>query len=368
MAVTPAPLHDTDTEFQSTQHLDANANANADTDSDDTPLPVPGVSLFWRTFFLISALLLCSMFATSQIAQVVSSDTTTWSLWAAMILILSIAGAVAITRLINRPLRELSFAASRMREGDFDAKPELDENVTTGEIREVNRGFNRMAQRLSKVEQDRALMLAGISHDLRTPLARLRLEMEMSVSNEQALANMVADIAELEAIIGKFLDYARPKSETLKTVSLSAIVEASIQAWRNFPDVSIQVKLEENLQVLADPVELGRVVTNLIENASRYGRSKESGIAHIKIAAKARDKWVLLKIRDYGKGVSPEQLQNLTQPFYRCEAARTAANGTGLGLAIVERTVERMGGTFILSNATSGGLSANIRLLRINSV
>ena len=139
---------DTDTEFQSTQHLEANADA----DADDTPLPAHGVSLFWRTFVLISALLLCSMFATSQIAQVVSSDTTTWSLWAAMILILSLAGAVAITRLINRPLRELSFAASRMREGDFDATPELDENVTTGEIREVNRGFNRMAQRLSKVE------------------------------------------------------------------------------------------------------------------------------------------------------------------------------------------------------------------------
>lgn len=357
---------DTDTEFQSTQHLDSNAQADAD--SDDTPLPAHGVSLFWRTFFLISALLVCSMFATSQIARVVSSDTTTWSLWAAMMLILSLAGAVAITRLINRPLRELSFAASRMREGDFDATPELDENVTTGEIREVNRGFNRMAQRLSKVEQDRALMLAGISHDLRTPLARLRLEMEMSVSNEQALSNMVADIAELEAIIGKFLDYARPKSENLKVISLKSVVDPSVQVWRNFPDVSIQVKLEDNLQILADPVELGRVVTNLIENASRYGRSKESGIAHIKIAAKSRDKWVLLKIRDYGKGVSPEQLENLTQPFYRCEAARTAANGTGLGLAIVERTIERMGGTFSLSNATSGGLSANIRLLRINSV
>lgn len=354
-----------DTEFQSTQHL--NAASSPDTDSDDAVVPAAGVSLFWRTFFLISALLLCSMFATSQISQSASSGTT-WSLWLAMTLLLSLAGAVAITRLIIRPLRELSFAASRMREGDFDATPELDENVATGEIREVNRGFNRMAQQLSKVEQDRALMLAGISHDLRTPLARLRLEMEMSVSNEQALTNMVADIAELESIIGKFLDYARPKSETLKAVSLSTIVDSSVLSWRNFPDVSIQVKMEGNLQVLADAVELGRVITNLIENASRYGRSKESGIAHIKIAAKARDKWILLKIRDYGKGVSPEQLENLTQPFYRCEAARTAANGTGLGLAIVERTIERMGGTLSLSNANSGGLSANIRLLRINSV
>ena len=88
-------------------------------------------------------------------------------------------GSVAIARLINQPLRELSFAASRIREGEFESR--LDENTLTSEIREVNMGFNRMARELAKVEEDRAVMLAGISHDLRTPLARLRLEAEMSV-------------------------------------------------------------------------------------------------------------------------------------------------------------------------------------------
>ena len=78
----------------------------------------------------------------------------------------------------------------------------------------------------------------------------------------------------------------------------------------------------------------------------------------------ARDKWVLIKIRDHGIGVAPEQLANLTQPFFRGEAARTAANGAGLGLAIVEKTVQRMGGSFALANGKSGGLSANIRLQR----
>ena len=105
---------------------------------------------------------------------------TTWLIWLGTAPLLSLTGAALIARLINRPLKNLSFAASRLREGDFNAS-QLSEAVATSEIREVNIGFNRMAQRLSKIEQDRALMLAGISHDLRTPLARLRLETEMSV-------------------------------------------------------------------------------------------------------------------------------------------------------------------------------------------
>jgi two-component system osmolarity sensor histidine kinase EnvZ len=98
---------------------------------------------------------------------------------------LSLAGAAVIARLINRPLKQLSFAASRVRDGDFAAS-RLDEKAVTSEIREVNIGFNRMAQQLAKMEQDRAVMLAGISHDLRTPLARLRLETEMSVTDGRA--------------------------------------------------------------------------------------------------------------------------------------------------------------------------------------
>jgi two-component system osmolarity sensor histidine kinase EnvZ len=177
-----------------------------------------------------------------------------------------------IARLINRPLKELSFAASRMREGNFEAS-RLDETVQTGEIREVNIGFNRMAQRLSKVEQDRAVMLAGISHDLRTPLARLRLETEMSVADPDARAHMAADIVQLDAIIGKFLDYARPEKDKLAPVVLSDVVEACAYAYKNQPDIEIIVQLEDNLLVVADEVELGRIVSNLLENARRYGKS-----------------------------------------------------------------------------------------------
>jgi two-component system osmolarity sensor histidine kinase EnvZ len=109
----------------------------------------------------------------------------TWLIWLITAAGLSLAGAALIARLINRPLKQLSFAASRVRDGDFDAS-RLDEKAVTSEIREVNIGFNRMAQQLAKIEQDRAVMLAGISHDLRTPLARLRLETEMSVADQDA--------------------------------------------------------------------------------------------------------------------------------------------------------------------------------------
>jgi two-component system osmolarity sensor histidine kinase EnvZ len=287
----------------------------------------------------------------------------TWIVWLITAAVLSLSGAALIARLINRPLKQLSFAAGRVREGDFEAST-LDESVATSEIRAVNIGFNRMSQKLAKIEQDRAIMLAGISHDLRTPLARLRLETELSVTDAQARSDMATDIAQLDAIIDKFLDYARPDKVGLIPVSLREVVDSCLYSVRNRSDMRIKLDLSDELIVLADAVELGRVISNLLENALRYGKSVDTGVAMIEIAARARDKWVLLRLRDRGVGVLDEQLLNLTKPFYRGEAARTAANGAGLGLAIVEKTILRMGGTFALANATSGGLVANIRLQR----
>ncbi len=287
----------------------------------------------------------------------------TWMIWLITAAALSLAGAALIARLINHPLKQLSFAASRVRDGDFDAST-LDETVATSEVRAVNIGFNRMTRKLAKIEQDRAIMLAGISHDLRTPLARLRLETELSVTDDEARANMSSDIAQLDAIIGKFLDYARPGEVHLSTVPLRKAIDSCLYSLRNRADMRFNLDMADELMVLADEVELGRVITNLLENAGRYGKSVDTGIAVVDIAAKARDRWVLIRIRDHGMGVLDEQLNNLTKPFYRGEAARTAANGAGLGLAIVEKTVSSMGGTFVLSNTSSGGLAANIKLQR----
>ncbi|WP_309678383.1 ATP-binding protein [Polaromonas sp.] len=292
-----------------------------------------------------------------------TSRNSTWVIWLTIAAALSLTGAALIARLINEPLKQLSFAASRMRDGDFDASL-LDEKVSTSEIRQVNIGFNRMAEQLSKIEQDRVIMLAGISHDLRTPLARLRLETEMSVADVDARQHMVADIAQLDAIIDKFLDYARPESARLEEVSLGAVIDAAVYAIGDYEDLRVTVSIPDNTTVMADEVELSRVLSNLLENARRYGKTAETGIALVEIAAKAKDEWVLLKLRDHGMGVAPETLPKLTRPFFRGDAARTAATGAGLGLAIVDKTIQRMGGVFNLVNTSTGGLSAHIKLRR----
>jgi two-component system osmolarity sensor histidine kinase EnvZ len=286
-----------------------------------------------------------------------------WStllLWGSIALLATIFGSAAIARLINQPLKELSFAASRIREGEFDSH--LDENTLTSEIRQVNMGFNRMARELAKVEEDRAVMLAGISHDLRTPLARLRLEAEMSVEDEEAKRNMALDIDQLDAIIDKFMDYARPGDVRLTPVHLSGLVDREMAAFRDTSQMRITSRVAIDTKVMADDIELGRVLQNLFENARRYGRSTDTGIARVLVSYARTGPWVILSVRDYGQGVDPKKLAQLTTPFFRGDAARTAATGAGLGLAIVEKAIQRMGGAFEISNAADGGLVAHVRL------
>lgn len=285
----------------------------------------------------------------------------TWLVWLSTAAVLSLLGAAWMAGLINRPLKDLSFATRRVREGDFEAS-QLDESVVTSEIRAVNIGFNRMTQKLAKIEEERAVMLAGISHDLRTPLARLRLETELSVGDPAAREHMANDIAQLDAIINKFLDYARPDYVKFSPVALDPLLEQCLGTLRKRPELELKLALEHGLVVQADAVELQRVITNLIENAARYGKSADTGVALVELSARRMDNTVLLRVRDHGLGVPKDQLKQLTTPFFRGEAARTAANGTGLGLAIVQKNVSRMGGTLELSNASDGGLCVNIRL------
>ncbi len=284
----------------------------------------------------------------------------TWMLWVGMALVATLVGSAAVARLINKPLRDLSFAASRIGDGEYESH--LDENMLTSEIRQVNMGFNRMARELAKVEEDRAVMLAGISHDLRTPLARLRLEAEMSVEDEEAKRNMALDIDQLDAIIDKFMDYARPGEVQLRPVHLNSVVDREMAAFRNTSQIRITSRVAIDAMVLADDTELGRVLANLFENARRYGRSDDSGVAQVEVSYARNGPWVILSVRDHGPGVAPEKLGQLTTPFFRGDAARTAATGAGLGLAIVDKALHRMGGMLALANASDGGLVAHLRL------
>ncbi len=284
-------------------------------------------------------------------------------LWLATLGALSVIGAALLARLINRPLKQLSIAAAHVREGNYQ-QSRLDENALSTEVREVNIGFNRMADQLSQIEQDRAEMPAGISHDLRTPLARLRLETEMSVPDAEAREHMAADITQVDAIIGKFLDYARPDRAALEKLPLAELVQAWVQPFAVHEDMRVDVNINPHYRVIGDEIELSRVLSNLLENARRYGRSPEDGIARVRIAATAHDGWVMLRVRDQGPGVPPEQLPLLTRPFFRGDTARTAATGAGLGLSIVAKMIESMGGSMQLANNPSGGLMVLIHLRR----
>jgi two-component system, OmpR family, osmolarity sensor histidine kinase EnvZ len=263
---------------------------------------------------------------------------------------------------INLPLRELSSAASRIREGEFTSR--LDEDTATMEIREVNRGFNRMARELAKIEDDRAVMLAGISHDLRTPLARIRLETEMSVSDDEARRNMAMDIDQLDAIIDKFMDYARPTEVKLAPVVLAVLLDTVIRRVSS-EHLKVTARVTTDVRVLGDETDLDRVFANLFENARRYAQS-DDGVARVTVTYARAGQWVVVSVRDEGPGVSPEQLDRLTTPFYRGDKARTHTNstGAGLGLAIVDKTVTRMGGQLELGNAQGGGFVAYVKLRR----
>jgi two-component system osmolarity sensor histidine kinase EnvZ len=291
-------------------------------------------------------------------------DHSTWIIWIGIALLATLVGSVAIASLINRPLKQLSFAASRIREGDLDSR--LDENTMTSEIREVNRGFNRMARELARVEEDRAVMLAGISHDLRTPLARLRLETEMSVEDDEAKRNMALDIDQLDAIIDKFMDYARPGEPELHAVHVAQLIDREAAVFRDPNQIRVTSRVAIDLAVMADETELGRVFLNLFENARRYGRGTYTGVAEVTVSSVKTGSWVILSVRDQGPGVAPEKLPQLTTPFFRGDAARTAATGAGLGLAIVDKAMQRMGGSLELANAPDGGLVAHLRLQRVD--
>jgi two-component system osmolarity sensor histidine kinase EnvZ len=179
---------------------------------------------------------------------------------------------------------------------------------------------------------------------------------------------MVADIAQVDAIIDKFLDYARPDHVKLLPVPLADWCRACIPSYGDH-DMHVQIESAPGTTccVLADEVELVARAFQPAGERAPLRQSTDTGIARVRIAATARDKWVL-RVRDHGVGVSPELLPNLTRPFFRGDTARTSATGAGLGLAIVAKMVHNMGGAFSLTNARSGGLSANIRLPRVTSV
>jgi two-component system osmolarity sensor histidine kinase EnvZ len=287
-----------------------------------------------------------------------------WLGWASVVGVLSLLGAAFISSLINLPLARLTAAARVIAKGERPAP--LPEKGSR-EIIEANRSFNQMVDDLAQVEKDRAVILAGISHDLRTPLARMQLELEMANLSTDAREGMQSDIAQMDAIIGQFLDYAKPtEAATFVAVEISALLlECAMHATR-LPNVRVTTDLEEGVLVMGNETDLRRVINNVVENARRYARTPGQDIVEIDFACHVRatpqGRRAVVEIADHGPGVPDDQINQLLKPFTRLDTARGQANGAGLGLAIVERVVSRHNAELAVRNREGGGLSVQLAL------
>ena len=279
-------------------------------------------------------------------------------IWSAIVLIVLLAAAYFFARRMNSPLRQLQDAVAALGKGR--TPPPLPESGLT-EIASLAKGFNRMTSNLKQMEEDRALLLAGVSHDLRTPLARLRLGAEMAVHDEAMKEGMIDDIEEMDRIINQFLDFARGDDQTpLAMQDLNSLVEECADRYRR-KGQAITFAAAPDLPFLplrAQSIE--RALVNLIDNAYRYGSPT------VEIAVRREAHHAVIELADRGPGIPPSEVERLKQPFTRLDTARGSAAGgklgSGLGLAIVERVVTLHGGEFALLLREGGGTLARITL------
>jgi two-component system osmolarity sensor histidine kinase EnvZ len=281
-----------------------------------------------------------------------------WLGWASAVLLLSLAGAYLLVRRVNRPLRRLTDAAAALGRGE---SPQPLPEAGPAEVRTLTRTFNRMAGDLQRLEAERKLMLAGVSHDLRTPLARLRLAVEM-LPQAEAAKGMTQDIEDMDAIIGQFLAFVREGAgEQAQPTDLNQLVRAAGERYaRTGQTIALQLKPLPSLSLR--PTAAQRMVSNLIDNALKYGRTPGEDRAAVELHTWQQAGTVYLSVLDRGPGVPPDQVARLLQPFTREELARTGASGSGLGLAIVDRIARWHGGSLALLPRAGGGLDARVAL------
>ncbi len=277
-----------------------------------------------------------------------------WLGWGAAVLLLALAGAYLIMFRVARPLKALAAAARDIGQGR--QPPQLAE-TGPGEIRRVTHAFNQMSSELARLDEDRALILAGISHDLRTPLTRLRLAAEMS-PDDAMREGISADIEEIDKIIRQFLDFARnTEGEPPEPTDLNSVL-AHIAEPLMRRGARIELHLAELPALMLRPLALLRLAANLINNALRHG----GGTAPVEVQTRHEGEYIILEVMDRGPGIPPEEAERLKQPFTRLETARTGAASAGLGLAIVERVARGHGGRFDLLPREGGGLVARVTL------
>ncbi|WP_206486254.1 two-component system sensor histidine kinase EnvZ [Thalassotalea sp. G2M2-11] len=268
---------------------------------------------------------------------------------------LSVIGGWLFVRQLNRPLRALQSAAHDVGRGDFP--PPLIERGTT-EVVSVTQAFNHMSKGIKQLEDDRNLLMAGISHDLRTPLTRIRLATEMMSKEDEFLKEGIeADIDDMNTIIDQFIDYIRYDAKDIAEIDdLNILLQEAVQA-EQVTGRNITFEAGDIPKIPLRYVAIKRVVANLIQNAIRYSD------ADILVASgkEKSGRFVYFTVCDSGPGIPDADIERLFQPFTQGDKAR-GTEGSGLGLAIIKRIVDTHGGRILLSNRDVGGLSAKVIL------
>jgi two-component system osmolarity sensor histidine kinase EnvZ len=288
-------------------------------------------------------------------ARIERDATPAWVIWGFAGIAIAFLATFMIVWRLSRPLAELSAAAGRLGKG---GDPPPVSETGPSEIRAVARAFNQMKEDLKRGERDRATFLAGVSHDLRTPLSRLRLEVEMLEGKVEPATRraMVDDVDDMNAIIDQFIDFTRSEAaEPLSPVDLGELARACADRATRAGS-AVRCEIAEVPALMLRPLALQRLVDNLLGNAARHG----GGEVVLRVAP-AGDR-VTLAVLDRGPGIPADLVERLKQPFTRRDAARTGTSGAGLGLAIADRVATLHGGHLDLLARDGGGLEARLTL------
>ena len=287
-----------------------------------------------------------------------------WIGWGIIVAGFSIIGAYATATRINRPLNLLIQATKQLKKGEFPKKLPLD-SVT--EFRTMSQTFNEMSESLSKVDQERKVLLAGVSHDIRTPLTRLRIAIEMLPKKiaSKLKKSMEEDIFEIDNILNQFIDYVRGfNQEATVTTNLNEFF-SHMKKQHQILNRNIVFVSNLKIPIFYDikPISFRRLFDNLINNAFSYSTGE------VVITIRKHKENISISVLDDGPGIPPDQIQRLLKPFERFDVIsmnkkRIADNreSCGLGLAIVDKITEAHNGKLVISNRAKTGLEVKIIL------
>mgnify|MGYP003488514446 FL=1 len=261
--------------------------------------------------------------------------------------------AYLVARMTTRPLKQLAQAAQDLG-NDINRAP-LD-LTGASEIRQASAAFNAMQARIRQYIFQRTQMLAAITHDLQTPLTRMRLRLE-KVSDNELQERLIGDLSAMQAMVREGLDLARSMdtTESMQVIDLDSLLASSCD---DAADASQAVTLagRSGMALLGRPLDLRRCLGNLIDNAVKYGQQAQVVVDRVNGAARIR-------VRDGGPGIPPSEQTRVFDPFYRVETSRSReSGGTGLGLTIARNIAEQHGGSIALANHSDGGLEVTLML------